>query len=237
MEYIDDGNGHWRIKYKASGTLTVAQGAAIDIFLVGAGGGGNYGGGGGGLTTNVTNYTLGSGTYSIVIGAGGSGCVTPYTTAGSNGGQTTAFGYSANGGNGAPANSIYGGNGGSAGGKLNSGGTPGENGASNGASTVNATGQGTTTKEFGVSTATAYGPGGGGGENDNSADGGTGGATGGGHELPPSPARLPSDPARFGAPRNPWWAGCTAARLSAQQRSGKAAYRQAMSSTIFSCIA
>ena len=95
-EVIDDGNGNWRIRLLTSGTLTFDKTTAIDAFLVGGGGGGGTptekpysgGGGGGGYTTTVKNIT--ATTAEIVVGDGGA--------AHKSGGNTTAFGYTANGG-------------------------------------------------------------------------------------------------------------------------------------------
>ena len=59
--FIQDGDGHWRIKFLTSGTLTfssLGNGAdGADLFIVGGGGGSNtYAGGGGGYT--VTRHEL-----------------------------------------------------------------------------------------------------------------------------------------------------------------------------------
>ena len=37
-EYIDDGNGNWRIKFLTSGVFTPLKKMTIDVFLVGDGG-------------------------------------------------------------------------------------------------------------------------------------------------------------------------------------------------------
>lgn len=152
---IDDGEGHWRVKFLTSGTLTVTGSAAIQVFLVGGGGGGRTGGGGGGYTL-TQSLTLTPGTYNIVIGTGG-----PQAT---NGGNTTAFSLTANGGvAGGFGNSAtgVGGKGGSGGGGTynGTGGTNGGNGT-NGSVAVGGTGQGTTTKEFAETDGTLYSTGG-----------------------------------------------------------------------------
>ena len=180
MTYIDDGSGHWRVKFLTSGTLTVDGTATIDAFLVGGGaGGGNTGnesgGGGAGYTTNAASIAIVPGVqYTIVVGAGGG--------AGAAGGASTAFGSTANGGY--STGSLNGGAGGSGGGAgHNTTGAAGDGGSNGGNGTGSASGgggagQGTTTREFGDAAGTVYAGGGGGG---GSADTGTGGAGGGGN--------------------------------------------------------
>lgn len=97
---LEDGDDNWRIKFLTSGTLTFTKDVGtIDVFLCGGGAGGrtnsyNYsdpGGGGGYTTTGLQAITPIKGTeYSIVVGAGGA--------ANTNGGSSTAFGLTANGG-------------------------------------------------------------------------------------------------------------------------------------------
>ena len=177
---IDDGSGHWRVKFLTSGILTVDGTATIDALLVGGGaGGGNTGnesgGGGGGYTTTAPSIAIASGVqYPIVVGAGGN--------AGTDGGASAAFGATAHGGY--STTSLYGGYGGSGGGAghnttgvAGDGGSNGGNGG-NSASGGGGVGQGTTTREFGEASGTLYSGGGGGG---GSADTGTGGAGGGGN--------------------------------------------------------
>ena len=132
-------NATWQVKFLSNGTLTVnAIGSNIDAFLVGGGGGAGGcgdtrggGGGGGGFTTTKTNFALGITNYAITIGGGG-GC-------GSWGGQSAAFGLTANGGG--PGTGFWsggsGGTGGSGGGGTFGGnawpspeGTGGSNGSS-----------------------------------------------------------------------------------------------------------
>ena len=197
---IDDGHGDWRIKFLTSGTLTflttVPKG--LDVFLVGGGGGGAQSthtiswqmkaGGGSGYTKTQHGVSVVKGTgYGITIGAGGSGG----GNTGESGGNTTAFGYTAYGGNrsntgtasdryrarcgyhnGEPTGTesyayAYGGYGGSGGSVANDSSLPAQ--ATNGANGNNryvgygegGTGQGTTTREFGEEIGTLYANGGG----------------------------------------------------------------------------
>lgn len=175
---INDGSGNWRIKFLTSGTLTMNIDYEIDAFLVG--GGSSMGGSGYTLTQKNISITKGT-EYSIVVGDGGS--------PGNNGTASifyvddTTY-YTATAGNGA--------NGGSGAGSA--GYTyPGGSGGSDGSSgytyqgKAGASGQGTTTREFGESTGTLYAGGGGGGGGatygDDATDysGGSGGFGGGGN--------------------------------------------------------
>lgn len=171
---IDDGGGNWRVKFLTSGTLTLKNNAAVDVFLVGGGGSGSaWGaidyvtGGGGGYTNTVKKVELAKNTaYQIVVGEGGAIRNAGSNTYGVSGGSSSAFGYSASGGSGG---GLTGGAGGSGGGNRGgSGGSNGSNGNPGGA------GQGTTTREFGEATGDLYAGGGGG-------YGGAGGAGGGGN--------------------------------------------------------
>ena len=111
--FLDDGGGNYRYRLLSSGILTVTRKVVIDAFLVGGGASGrrssNYGGGGGGgYTLTCPSITLRRGTnYSIVVAA-------TQTAEADPGNATSAFGYTANGGNCASAGS--GGSGGSGGG-------------------------------------------------------------------------------------------------------------------------
>ena len=112
---INSSNGNWKIKFLTSGTakITALNGAAdgVDIFIVGGGGGGagavDYGddgvsggwGGSGAYSQTIKDVLIDTSSYDIVIGGGGSGGG-PYASAGKTGGTSTAFGYSANGGDG-----------------------------------------------------------------------------------------------------------------------------------------
>ena len=176
--------GNWKIRFLTSGTFVVTNfhgwSGYVDAFLVGGGGGGTRGylyygggGGGGGYTYTAKSVKLNIGEqYVITIGSGGSGA-TEQSAAGISGGNTSCFGFSANGGSGASTNTSsggtyrgrIGGNGGSAGGTGSSEDNfaAGENGGQNGSSTQSVSGQGSTTGEFGVSSSTVYSGGGGGG--------------------------------------------------------------------------
>ena len=123
---IDDGDGNWRLKFLTSGTLTFTnKNWNLDAFEAGGGGGGGSGiyasGAGGGYTRTDSVVAEKNTAYSIVIGAGGG--------AQTNGGNTSAFGNTANGG-GAGYQYGDGGNGGSGGGVRNNGagGSDGGNG-------------------------------------------------------------------------------------------------------------
>ena len=173
-EYIDDGDGNWRIKFLTSGVFTPLRVMTIDAFLVGGGAGGknngtNAFGGGGGYTNTVKSIQLSANTnYNIIIGAGGA--------PGGNGGETSGFELTAAGGNGKDGGS----GGGAPGIGPGDGGSDGSNGGSAsgilGYETPGGTGQGTTTREFGESPGTLYSGGGGGGVQGNTlSKGGLGG--------------------------------------------------------------
>ena len=105
-------DGVGTVRLNTSGTLTVT-GAPVTVSatIVGAGGGaainttyygGGASGGGGGIQT--VEVTLEPGAYDIVIGTGGSPASktgSGTTVAATNGGDTTAFGYTSTGGKGA----------------------------------------------------------------------------------------------------------------------------------------
>lgn len=187
-QLIDDGNGHWRIKFLSSGVLEWLSGESeIDVFLVGGGGGGGYSiagaGGGGGYTKTVKKITLKVGDrISVEIGAGGA--PSEYFAGsghaqGRQGGQTKFGEYSVSGGtggqtstSGTPTGYGVGGNGGSGGGgagysKGGDGGTDGSSGGnavvSGGTGGTGGTGQGSTTREFGEPGGEVYANGGAGG--------------------------------------------------------------------------
>lgn len=174
-ELIDDGNGNWRLKILSSGNLTFSNlgsgSSGVDVFLVGGGGGGSgRSGGGGGYVRTVSQYLVNRGTqYQLVVGNGGAGGKYDGPNPG-NGDPTSAFGYSANGGNGASLN--IGGSGGSGGASLNGGNNQnfthagfalgGSNG-SNGAAAYGGSGgegSGLTTREFGEPSGDLYAGGG-----------------------------------------------------------------------------
>ena len=199
-EPIATSQGNWKIRFLTSGILRFLSlnGAenGIDVFLVGGGGSGANGceqsdgtyrvasGGGGGYTNTVRGVRVSTNTdYSITVGAGGASA-SAISQSGHNGGSTSAFGATANGGKGAVGftGSSWtgsGGDGGSGGG--GSGGGSGGNGGSDGADGSGESygkGQKTTTREFGENGGTLYSGGGGGAEK------GVGGAGGGGAGSP-----------------------------------------------------
>ena len=190
---IDDTEGNWRIKFLTSGTFIPLTEQMIDVFLVGGGGGGGAGrasssgsGGGGGYTKTTKSIKIIKNTsYHIVIGAGGDGYPGTNIYQGTNGGNSSGFSQSVNGGNG--GSDTRGGDGGSGGGGGFSGRTygmlanyeyscVGGSDGSNGVQYTNYTdndryapiklsagaGQGTTTREFGEATGDLYAGGGGG---------------------------------------------------------------------------
>lgn len=175
---------NWKIRFLTSGTFTVTKlngwDGQLDVFLVGGGAGGrssdsaNAQGGGGGYTKTTKSIQIQPGTsYSIVVGSGGS--------ANNDGGKTSAFGESVNGGSG-----KNGGSGGGGGGHNNNGGNGGSDGSDGnaGGNTPGGTGQGTTTREFGETGKRPYSGGGGGGcynFDQSDAHGGSGGSDGGGN--------------------------------------------------------
>lgn len=197
-EIVDDNNtpisstlGNWKIRFLTSGTLTFTalNGASdgIDVFLVGGGGGGSNttneggyfcsgsGGGGGGYTATYNGMTVGDAIdYNIVVGAGGS--------AGSNGGESSAFGVSISGGKRGSSGSGggSGGSGGGGGGESDINGGKGGSDGSNGTASYSGagTGQGTTTREFGESSGKLYAGGGGGGGKTGASGGSGGGGAG-----------------------------------------------------------
>ena len=109
--------------FTGSGNFVVSNGKieASYLLIAGGGGGGGYGGGGGAGGLLSSNSTLVPSTYSLVIGAGGSGAAS-HTVNGSNGAETAGFGLTASGGG-------FGGTAGTAG---NSGGSGGGGGYASG---------------------------------------------------------------------------------------------------------
>lgn len=181
-EYLEvsDSKG-WRVKFLTSGTLTLKSKATVDVFLVGAGGGssGNSGAGGG-YTKTVTKLELEAGNYPIVVGSG---------SPGADGGATSAFSQTANGGK--SGKDFAAGDGSSGGGSYRTnasapfypagaGGSDGSNGGGY-YQYPGGTGQGTTTREFGESDGELYGGGGGGSYPSSGGVGASGGAGGGGN--------------------------------------------------------
>lgn len=182
-QMLDDGNGHWRIKFLSSGVLEwLSPDTEIDVFLVGGGGAGGTGaenmcgGGGGGYTKTVKGTVISKGQRSQVsIGAGGSqgdGGTTYFNdNVSAAGGKAGSKGRGGDGGcgGGAGAQAIVSNQTGCRGGQ---GGSDGKNGTSatifNDDDTSETTGRGgngqvTSTREFGDSGAELYSGGGGGG--------------------------------------------------------------------------
>lgn len=179
--------GGWRIKFLTSGVFTCERKVAIDVFCVGGGGGGGHisgggagsAGGGGGYTKSLLGTVCNLGQpYEIVVGAGGDSVT--------DGGASSGFNCSAEGGkHGGTSTTRVGGAGGSGGGGGGvagiggNGGSDGGDGAGGSTNSIHAggDGQGSTTREFAESSGTLYAGGGGGGGN----TGGTGGEGGGGN--------------------------------------------------------
>ena len=182
------------IRFKTSGTLTVTDegnAARLDVFLVGGGGGGAYGcstmdvndGGAGCYTKTQKQIAVAPGNYQILIGAGAAGN-NYYQNISTKGGDTSAFGVSAAGGNSKLPNTKpgHGVDGGSGSGAVNSpGGSNGGNGGKYN-SFVGGNGQGTTTREFGEPSGKLYAGGGGGGSSNKGVTI-PGGAGGGGNGV------------------------------------------------------
>jgi alpha-tubulin suppressor-like RCC1 family protein len=101
-------------------TVYIGQNTICDILIVGGGGGGgNFGGGGGGGILYGTNISVPAGSYTILVGSGGS--------TGTKGNSTIAFGATVYGG-GFGANFLNrGGSGGSGGGAGGTGNNSGDN--------------------------------------------------------------------------------------------------------------
>jgi len=175
---VEETPGYWKLKLLTSGTFTPLVDMEIDAFMVGGGGGGysdNYVnfdmyGGGGGYTKTYRVIKLTANTaYTVTIGSGGSAAFNATPSAG---GTTSAFGYTAAGGNrgGLLASGV--GNGGSAGGRHNSAAGSDGSKAAGSDSLTHGLGQDTTTREFEEPTGTLYS---GGGANGYGAAGGAGG--------------------------------------------------------------
>lgn len=132
-EFHDEGDGiNWWMALKTSGVITLHKlnnaKAGVEVFLVGGGAGGTstYGGGGGGYVFSgefMPEQGIG---YQAIIGAGGE--------ADSDGGRTSIFDFSVNGGSGKAneGKKYYGGAGGSGGGAGGWAGSSGATGGTNG---------------------------------------------------------------------------------------------------------
>ena len=182
------------IEFLTSGDFISSETLNIDAFLVGGGASGSGGdnannvkyaggGGSGGYTLTKKNISIAANNiYNIQIGAGGIATVSSSaltTSAIRPGEDTTAFGFTASGGQSNSSTStstavkrITGGDGGCGGGSgsastNNSNGTGGSNG-NNGGGSYGGKGQGNTPREFGESTGKLYAGGGGGGQYSNS---------------------------------------------------------------------
>lgn len=206
-ERLEDGV----VELLTDGVLKFKKETPIDAFLVGGGSSGSSGrtekynantygagGGAGGYTKTLINIVPRvNQDYQIVIGSGGVQ-QSNNLSVGNAGGDTSAFGATANGGGVfETTQTIYkwaggapGGSGGGQGGETQNatrdgfyGGNDGSDGIYNDAR-YKSTGQGTTTREFGESTGKIYAGGGGGGSSiygAGSSNGGVGGDGGGGN--------------------------------------------------------
>lgn len=160
---IDDGDGHWRIKFLSSGILTwLSENTKVDVFLVGGGGACRRAGGAGGYTKTEKDQTLQKNKQvRIEVGAG----AVPSGDADTGGSSSFISDYGIN----LTVSGGIGSTGGSNGGAFRSGGTAGNGG------TDGVPGQGSTTREFGEITQELYASGGGGcAENGSPGTGGLG---------------------------------------------------------------
>ena len=113
--YTENGINYKSHTFTSSGTFTVTTAGYFDIMLVagGGGGGGYHAGGGGAGNVVIINDTISTGSYSLVIGAGGT---SQTGGVGFNGANTTGFGETAfGGGGGSKYGATLGMNGGSGG--------------------------------------------------------------------------------------------------------------------------
>lgn len=166
---ITTASGYRVHTFTSSGTFTVQSGFPVntDCLVVAGGGGAAEGGGGAGGMYEFTSQTFVAGSYSVVVGAGGS--QNGYTSQGSNGGNSSI---------GALA-SILGGGGGAGGGTGSNGASGGSGGG--GRRDGGSSGGSGTTGQGNAGGTTAVGPyrggAGGGGK-------GSGGSAGGGGTQP-----------------------------------------------------
>ena len=178
-QMLDDGNGHWRIKFLSSGVLEwLSEDAQIDVFLVGGGGSGSAGGGGGGYTQTHKKQNLEKNQrVQIYVGAAGedgSGGTSYYGNLYAQGGTSTHS-------NGIGGDGGSGGGGGERGsdpynpsGTAGRGGSDGGNGEDLSSYSYGGRGQGRTTREFGEPEGALYSGGGGGRDFYGGAPGGEG---------------------------------------------------------------
>ena len=178
-QMLDDGNGHWRIKFLSSGVLEwLSPDTEIDVFLVGGGGSGSAGGGGGGYTQTHKKQILEKNQrVQVYVGAGGedgSGGTSYYGNLYAQGGTSTRS-------NGIGGDGGSGGGGGERGsdpynpsGTAGRGGSDGGNGEDLSSYSYGGRGQGRTTREFGEPEGALYSGGGGGRDLYGGAPGGEG---------------------------------------------------------------
>ena len=100
---ITNVNGKIIHTFTSSGTFARTDSTLVtaDILVVGGGGGGGSrhgGGGGAGAVIYKTSESIGGSPYTITVGAGGDGLYAAPTGLASKGSNTTAFGYTAEGG-------------------------------------------------------------------------------------------------------------------------------------------
>lgn len=120
-------------------TLTVTQAGPVMFALVGGGGGGSHGGGGGGgvIDHYWEDVWVDPGSYTVAVGAGGSGTSASSDVRGTAGGNTTFAGFTAVGGGGGGAYGATQANGGSGGSGGGGGGGGGSGAGSGGTGTFN----------------------------------------------------------------------------------------------------
>jgi hypothetical protein len=172
--YTSGGTTYKVHTFTSSGTLTVASGVkSASMLLVAGGGGGGFdvGGGGGGGGCISTTVSISAGVYGVVIGSGGTSAPSN-NIQGGDGGNSTAFGYTAIGGGG--------------GGSYTTAGTGRNGGSGGGAGSYNYSGgSGTAGQGYagGTSVNAYFGTGGGGGAGGVGANGVQNAAVNGGAPL------------------------------------------------------
>ena len=156
---ISTSGGYKIHTFTSSGTLNVINGGIFDYLVVAGGGGGGSrkaGGGGAGGAIQATNQNISTGTYSVVIGDGGTRGTRGGGNDGANGTGSSVFGIQTVGGGGGGGTN---GRGGLSGGSGGGGSNYSIGGGVGGGSTVN----GNDGADGTPSQATAFGGGGGGG--------------------------------------------------------------------------
>jgi hypothetical protein len=114
--------------FTSSGTFALAGGAGanMDYLIVAGGGGGGMGGGGGGGVLHLTSTAVAFGSYSVTVGAGGTGSSNGNVAGGDGGDSSFNSSTSIGGGaGGSPSNGGDGEDGGSGGGSKRDGGSGG----------------------------------------------------------------------------------------------------------------